>query len=303
MRNTDTTGYFGPDTITWRLYREPWFVFGGVRALILQVAHPAVADGVAHYSRFQSDPFGRAYRTFEAMASIYFGDRAMADATAFRLHHLHAGIKGRFPEAGVDTDEREYSANDPDLLLWVLSTLTDTTLKLYDLLQLKGLPADWQEQFYEESKITARLFGIPGHIYPRDLTAFRQYFDDVLNGPLLGSTLPCRDMAQAIIRHPRAPSRLATLLAAGLLPQTLCERLDIASQPDAATRLEKWLRRARIFYRMTPSKLRYNPAYWQAKKRIAREKQANAPVLGLFYDWLGRFVKIPLGLPTPPPAP
>ncbi len=313
---SDIEGYFGPNSVTWQLYREPIFVLGGVRALILQIAHPAVADGVARYSGFQSDPFGRGYRTFAAMATIYFGTKKQADETAQRLWRIHSAIQGQYstpdsrfqtPDSRLQTSDSKlqtpnfklqtYSANDPDLLLWVLATLTDTTLQVYNRLPFLDLPPDWRERFYEESKVAARVLGIPDEAYPPDLQAFEKYFSEILNSELLGSSPTCRDMAQAIVQHPRAPKRWASLFTAGWLPAPLCERLDIDAGENPELRLEKWVRRFGRFYRFLPGWLRYNPAYHQAKYRIAKAKNESPTLAGRFFHWLGKRVKIPLGLP------
>jgi len=299
MNHSDTDqlfnaiGYFGPDTVTWQIYREPVFVLGGVRALLLQVAHPAVADGVAHFSSFQSDPFGRGYRTFAAMAMIYFGTRDQAEATARRLWRIHAAIRGAYP---MPPSEIQYSANDPDLLLWVLATLTDTTFRVYEKVPLPGLPPDWKERFYEESKTAARLLGIPAEVYPADLPAFERYMDTILKGELLGSAPTCRDMAQAIVRHPRAPKKMAALFAAGWLPAPLCRRLGIDAGENPAARMDKWLGRISRLYQWLPGWLRYNPAYHQAQYRIAKATGESPTWSGRFFNWLGKRVKVPLGL-------
>ncbi len=295
----DSTGYFGPHTITWQLYREPFFLLGGVRALLLQIAHPAVAQGVAQYSRFQSDPFGRGYRTFAAMATIYFGDKQQADQTARRLQQIHSGIKGQYPNvsaAGPPASKVPFTATNPELLLWVFATIMETSLQVYEYLPNKHLPVDWREQFYEESKTAAHLLGIPASVYPADLQAFRIYFDKMLNSELLGSTPACRAMAQAIVRHPKAPGRWADLLAAGWLPAPLCERLGISAGPDSERRLTKLLRRSRRIYNLLPRTLRYNPAYHQACFRIARSNGTPPLWAGWFFHWLGKRTKIPLGL-------
>lgn len=282
-------GYFGPTTITWKLYREPYTIVGGVRALLLQVAHPAVAEGVARYSNFKSDPFGRGFRTFKAMARIYFGDRQQADQTAMRLHHIHSGVKGA-------VGQKTFVATDPDLLLWVLATLTETTIQVFERMPIQDLPADWREQFYEESKITARLMGIPDEAYPKDLTAFRAYFDSMLHSDLLGSTQACHDIAQAIVRHPKAPGKWLDRFAAGWMPAPLCARLGITTRPDSEQRLARLFRRAHQLFRLIPRALRYNPAYHQAMARIARAEGAQAPAAGRFFDWLSRKTSIPFGL-------
>lgn len=295
----DSIGYFGPHTITWQLYREPFFLLGGVRALLLQIAHPAVAQGVAQYSRFQSDPFGRGYRTFAAMATIYFGDKQQADQTARRLQQIHSGIKGQYPNvfaADPSASEVPFTATNPELLLWVFATIIDTSLQVYEWLPNKHLPPDWREQFYEESKTAAGLLGIPESVYPIDLQAFRTYFDQMLNSDLLGSTPACRAMAQAIVRHPKAPGKWVDLLAAGWLPAPLCERLGISAGPDAAQRFTKLMRRTRRMYQLLPRTLRYNPAYHQACYRIARSNGTSPLWAGKFFQWLGKHTKIPLGL-------
>jgi uncharacterized protein (DUF2236 family) len=291
----DVIGYFGPDTLTWRLYREPLFVLGGVRALLLQIAHPAVAEGVARYSNFKADPFGRGYRTFAAMAQIYFGDKAQADRVAQRLWRIHEGIRGAYPHS--NTGAKPFGANDPELLLWVLATLTDTTLQVYERITPKGLPNDWRERFYEESKIAARVLGIPDAVYPPDLQSFNRYFENILHGDLLGAAPVCREQAQAIVHHPRSIPSIAAVFAAGWLPPALIARLGIEAGPNPQARLGGYLRRFAFFYRLLPAFLRYNPAYQQGLYRIARAEGRSGPLMGRFFDRLARYVKVPLGLP------
>lgn len=288
---TDALGYFGPDTVTWQLYREPLFVLGGVRALLLQVAHPAVADGVARFSNFQSDPFGRGYRTFAAMATVYFGSRTQAEQTARHLWRIHSAIRGHVPAP--------YTANDPPLLSWVLATLTDTTLQVYEQAQFLRLPPDWPARFCEESRVAARLLGIPEEVYPQDLAAFRTYMQQMLQGDLLGSTPVCREVAQAIVQHPHAPQHLARLMAAGGLPPALCQRLGMAPLPDAEARWQRWQCRFHGAYRLLPKGLRWCPAYHQAQHRIAKAKGNSAAWAGRFYHFLSGKVKVPLGLERP----
>ena len=282
-------GYFGPNSVTWQLYREPFALFGGVRALLLQVAHPSVADGVARYSRFQADPFGRGARAFTAMASIYMGSKKQAEQTAQHLWRMHEGIKGNIPDT--------YTANRSDLLLWVFATLTATTLDVYRRMPIQGLPADWPEQFYEESKVAARLLGIPEADYPADLQAFNAYFQGMLQGSLLGSYPVCKEVAQAIVMHPRVPRQRVRLMAAGWLPSALCARLGIETRPDDAARLERWLTKCHRWMQWIPRALRYAPSYHQAKFRIARASGKRPALAGYCYHYLGKVVPIPLGLP------
>ncbi|HAD14283.1 MAG TPA: hypothetical protein DCF33_17825 [Saprospirales bacterium] len=277
-------------SLTWQIYREPWVLLGGPRALLLQVAHPAVADGVARYSRFQEDPFGRGYRTFKAMATLYFGTREQAEATSRRLNRVHAGIKGT-----------DYTATDPELQLWVFSTLVDTTLRVFEGMPLRQLPLNWKELFYEESKLAAALLGIPKEIYPTDLHAFESYFQAMLHGELLGSENVCREVAQAILQHPNTPKKAAYWLSSVGIPEPLCARLDIPFQQQAAEQWIRWMPRVYAAYRIIPPILRWAPAYHQAMYRISMEDGRRPAFSAWCWHHITRYINVPLALdPTSP---
>src|ERR1700758_1048891 len=83
-------GFFGPDSITWRVNREAAIFLGAGRALLLQLAHPWVAAAIADQSNVFVDPLGRFHRTFNVAFTLVFGTLAQALAVARRLHLRHA---------------------------------------------------------------------------------------------------------------------------------------------------------------------------------------------------------------------
>jgi uncharacterized protein (DUF2236 family) len=287
-------GYFGPDSVTWRLYREPLVLLGGPRALLLQIAHPAVAQGVAHYSKFKTDALRRGLRTFAAMATIYFGDDEQARTTAVRLYRIHSGIRGRFQSGGA---ESEFVATQAELLLWVLATLTDTTLLMFRHAPPRGVGRDWAQRFFEESKIAARLLGIPTEIYPPDLAAFARYMADMLHADLLGSDPLSRELARDILWHRLFPSP-AHPLAGAWLPGGLAERLGVNVR-HAGTRAGRMLPLAIGAYRLLPPPLRYAPAYHQAMHRLSRHAGRRPSLIGSVYQSLARRFAVPLALEAP----
>src|SRR4249919_166286 len=101
-------GFYGPESMMWRINREAVLLGAGPAALLLQISHPAVARGVAEHSNFESDPFGRLRRTLTTTMDLVFGDGRTADAAVKRLNQVHAGVRGE-----------GYRALDPELLLWV----------------------------------------------------------------------------------------------------------------------------------------------------------------------------------------
>ena len=121
MRRGANDGLYGPDDVTWRVNRETVLLAGGGRALLLQVAHPLVAAGVAEHSNYREEPWGRLYRTLDVTTRIVFGDAETSRQAARGLRATHRRVRG------VAEDGTPYDARDPELLLWVWATLVETS--------------------------------------------------------------------------------------------------------------------------------------------------------------------------------
>ena len=170
-------GFFGPESMCWKIFREPGLFVTSIRALLLQLAHPCVADGVNQYSNFKEDAFGRAQRTFSSMYTIFFGDADQSIHAGKKLNQMHYYIRGNIVKKNGST--RTFCANDPDLLLWVWATLIDSPIVAYEKLYRKLLQAE-KEQFYHEMKRAALLLGIPPKYIPDHLEAFYIYYKSML---------------------------------------------------------------------------------------------------------------------------
>src|SRR5438093_9824206 len=134
-------GLYGPTSEAWALNREAMLLLGaGPRALLLQLAHPAVAAGVADHSDFRSDPWRRLQGTLESYLRIVYGTTTAARAEIRRLNELHRSITGP-----------TYRARDPELSLWVHATLVDSTIVVADA-WLARLPRARRERYYAETR-------------------------------------------------------------------------------------------------------------------------------------------------------
>jgi uncharacterized protein (DUF2236 family) len=159
-------------------------LLGGPRALVLQLAHPLVAAGVADHSGFAADPLSRLRRTLDSTMAMVFGTRAEADEAAARINHVHGFVHGTLPtDAGRYRAGTPYDAKAPDLLLWVHATLIDTTFTVYTRF-VGRLTSSELEDAYEESKIAARLLGTPDDVIPARYADFRRYFDGMVDTEL-----------------------------------------------------------------------------------------------------------------------
>ena len=218
-------GLFPDDAVIRRVDGELVLLLGGTRALLMQLAHPLVARGVAEHSGFEADPFARLQRTLEASYTIIFGTRDEARRTARRVHAIHRRVTGP-----------GYEANDPELLLWVHSTLVDTALRIHARF-LRPLPLAEAEAYYRQSMDVAELLGVPRGVQPVDLRAFRAYVRRQVGSLVVGDD--ARRLAASVL-HPRVPlgsvvgeplSLVVRNLTAGLLPPPLRSGYGLSWDP------------------------------------------------------------------------
>ena len=206
--------------------REMVLLLAGGRALLMQLAHPKVAAGVAAHSRFQEDPLGRLYRTMSRMWSIVFDEESQAREALRQVEIVHKRVRGYVPVDEASHGGAAYDASDQDLLLWVHATLIDSAMVAYDLF-VAPLNGAERADYYNDSKKLAALFGIQEKNIPSSVEVFDDYMTDILaNGGILpGPT--ARNLAVDVlypspwILKPGGP--IFRLVTAGLLPATLRE--------------------------------------------------------------------------------
>lgn len=147
-------GYFGPDSITWRLFSDPSSKLGGVAAILLQALNPYQMWLFDSSSYNTSDPQKRAERTARYVDTITFGDKAHADAAAESVRRIHANIRWTEPLTG-----KEFSADRQEWLIWTHNTIVFGVGRAAQLLG-PDLSAAELDQFVKEQHIAARLAGI-----------------------------------------------------------------------------------------------------------------------------------------------
>jgi uncharacterized protein (DUF2236 family) len=259
-------GYFASDGAARRISRELALMLGGGRALLLQIAHPLVAAGVAEHSDFRENPWQRLAGTMNAIWAIVFGSRAEADRAARRVRAMHGKVQGKLPaRAGPYAPGTPYSALDPELLFWVHATLVDTALLVHGR-WVRRLPEAEQSAYYEEMKVCARLFGTPDDVIPETLSDFRGYVTEMLEGPQIFVTDTARDIARAVMHPPlplplRPAMQLSNMVTAGLMPPALRDAYGLGWDPARAavvTASREWTRR--IMMPLLPARLRTVPA-------------------------------------------
>jgi uncharacterized protein (DUF2236 family) len=217
-------GLYPEASITRRVNRENVLLLGGGRALLMQLAHPKVAAGVDEHSDFRSHPVRRLRRTVRMTMAIVFGDRETALAAARAVNQTHGKVRGR-----------DYRAFDPDLLLWVHTTLVDSAIVTYESF-VKPLTARERDDFYQESKLLGELLGIPHDRFPGTHDDLREYMSSMITSGALAIDGRASELAALVLRPKLrllpGPAMIPfEIVTAGLLPEQLRQQYGLPWGP------------------------------------------------------------------------
>ena len=269
----DLLGFFGPDSITWRVHVEPTFSIAGLRALLLQALHPVAMDGVARNSDgFRSAPWPRLFRTAAYVDTLTFGTRREALRAVRRVRGIHSRLGGT-----EETTARAYRVDDPDLLLWVHCCEVDSLLSVS---RRAGVPlSDADADTYVAEQVTAAaLIGVPAGDVPDSVAGLATYFERMR--PQLAVTPPAREALRLILLPPM-PAWVRFLTPARPAWGTLAW-LGLASLPRWARRMyslpglgitEAATAAGLHAFRQTtlrlPQRARRSPIVWAGIERVA----------------------------------
>jgi uncharacterized protein (DUF2236 family) len=204
LANAEDEGYFGPASAIWRVHREMVLGLGLGRALLMQLAHPWVAQAVSDHSTFRHAPLDRLFMTIAAAELLVFGSQAQANSVAAHIRAVHGRIKGTLDEdVGRWRRGTPYSAEDPDALLWVLVTSSDTALSIYQRC-FGRLDDDMVRAYLEDAARVGAMVGVVPSSVPQDRLELERYIETML-----------ADGTVAVGRHAHA---LAAALARPAVP-------------------------------------------------------------------------------------
>lgn len=272
MRASISTEAFVAGGMAWRIHRERVLLAGWGRAILLQIAHPKVARGVAEHSGFTTEGWGRLrrlHRTLSAMLALTFGSAAEAAGSAARINAIHDRVHGRLEgPAGAP-----YSAHDPELLTWVHATLIESFLLTYRLFVGPITTAEADRYCAEAGGIEPAL-GIPPGLLPRTERRLREYLDAMLAGGSIEVTDAARRLSLEIIRPPapvlvRPALWLAALPAVGLLPPAIRAAYGFPWDDRRARALRILAAATRGSLPLVPPAVRY----WAVARRAERRRR------------------------------
>src|SRR5262245_15292384 len=262
--------FFSPDAMIWQVDREMVLLLAGGRALLMQLAHPKVAAGVAKHSHFKACPLGSQHRTMGAMWSIVFDEAPSARASLEQVKNVHRRIHGIISPAESVPLGTPYDALDVQLLLWVHATLIDSAMVAYDLF-VKRFAPDEKARYYDDSKNLAHLFEIPETLVPASLVDFDRYMDRMLGSNEIAVGPIARAVAKEILRprpwvlKPAAP--LFSLVTVGLLLSSVRKTYGLGWNKRKERMFRSFAKGVRGLLPVVPGPLRIVPNARAIEKR------------------------------------
>lgn len=165
------TGYFGPESVSWRLFSDPSSKLGGVAAILLQSLNPMMMRVFEGTSGYATDMEGRGERTGRYIDTTVFGDRAHADAAGAAVQRLHAASVWTDPRTG-----EELRADNEEWLAWTHNCIIYGVLRAADAFGPVLTVAE-QDRFVIEQHEAARIVGITRLDDPELLPSSRAQLD------------------------------------------------------------------------------------------------------------------------------
>lgn len=271
---TGDAGLFGPGSTAWRVARERIVLAGGPAALLLQVAHPLVGEGVRSHSAFATDPLRRLRGTLDAVLTVTFGDLAQVRSTVQHVALRHRPVRGALPHPSASLPAgTAYRASDPELSLWVFATLVWSALEVTEAF-LRPITAEERDAYYHDMRQFARLFGVTDALLPADYAGLDRYVEHHVRTVL--DVGPTARLISGQVLAPDPPllarplRRIPSLLAAGLLPPALREAYALPWRGREQVAFAVVRRMVRLAIPLLPTGVRYWPHYLVARERTAR---------------------------------
>lgn len=258
-------GVYDDDAIIRRVYREHVMALAGPRALLMQAAHPVAWAGFYAQTAAKDEPYERLHRTAQIVELVVYGPRVEAERVTRRVRALHRRVRGTLAApAGRFPAGTPYAADDPALLLWILATLVDSGITVYER-YVRPLSAAEREALWQDYRVFGRMFGLPDAAMPPTYDAFERYMRAMLEGDELHVTEEARTVAKQIVMRPPVPLparplvELANFVTVGLLPPRIRSQYGFSWDPARGLALlghTEYVRR--LVLPLLPGRLRYN---------------------------------------------
>jgi uncharacterized protein (DUF2236 family) len=228
---------------------------GGGRAILLQIAHPAIGHGVARHSDFAHAPMDRLRGTLRYVYALSHGTEEQVTEMRRTVNRAHAAVHD-------ETATPPYNAMDGELQLWVAATLYDTAILIYERV-FGTLDEVSAEQIYRGYAALGTTLQMRQALWPPDRAAFAVYWEKMLE--TLAVDEESLVVSESVLRPRHGPVylrigmpsvRTATI---ALLPHSLRKSFQLEWSSDEQRRFDSRAARFIAIYRRLPVAIRHWP--------------------------------------------
>ncbi|MCW2917083.1 MAG: hypothetical protein JWN52_5151 [Actinomycetia bacterium] len=254
--------------------REGILIAAGGVASLLQTSHPKVGQGVHDHSYTFNDPLARLRNTMGWVYLVQFGTREEAEQLSAMIRKMHDQVSGP-----------DYNANEPELQVWVASTLFAVAAQVYEYLFRKPFTPTELEEFYQQAKVYATILGCPEDAMPATYPDFREYYAHMV------ATLQINDASRAIAKGVLQPAKLPwffepglmviRLITAGFMPKPLREQYGWEWNPARERRFRLLMNGLSVVYPRLPLLVRTLPRefyLFQTRRMLAKRNRPRVTV-------------------------
>jgi uncharacterized protein (DUF2236 family) len=201
---------------------------------------------------------------------VQFGTRAEAERLSAVIRKMHDQVSGP-----------GYNANEPELQVWVASTLFAVAVQVYERLFRRTFTAAELEEYYQQSKVYATILGCPDEALPASYPDFREYYAHMI------ATLQINDASRAIAQGVLRPAGLpwffepglmaVRLITAGLMPEPLREQYGWEWNAARERRFRLLMNGLSLVYPRLPLRIRTLPSTFYLSRTRRMLDRSNGP--------------------------
>ena len=263
--------YFSSDSAIWRINRERALLLTGTRVLLMQIAHPMVAEAVYHHSYVFKNPLLRLHRTLKLTLALVYGTHQEIEQAVAEIDAAHRPAVGRLQESiGSHATGASYNPRNPRQGRWIFATLVEGSIFGYEKL-VAPLSAEDKQAFYEDSTHIAGWMGIPQRYLPSTYDGLLELMQEAIASEEVVVSEKARRIAPFLTAQSIPVLQFvaypAYRLAVGLLPPEIRLQYGYGFAGWEGRLLEAFCGMSRTVVPLLPGVIRYAPEYRRAMKR------------------------------------
>ena len=262
--------YFDDDSAIWEINRERVLLLTGAKVLLMQIAHPMVAEAVYNHSYVFKKPLLRLHRTLKLTLGMVFGTQSEVQSAIVEIDRAHRPATGQIEGAiGKHGAGASYNPRSPRQALWVYATLVEGAISGYETL-VTPLSEFKKQEMVDNSRQIAEWMGIPSGYLPTSYTDLQDYMSEAIVNEEVIVSEKARKIAPFVTTQSIPLLNIVSYplirLNVALLPESLQVQYGYHIKGWEHSLINSAFKTSRRIIRLIPERIRYAPEYHRAMR-------------------------------------